>query len=48
MLYCNEDWYKNHIDTSYLSGIDLWIARYNYKYDLSIQRTYGRAAAKEG
>ena len=22
MLYCNEDWYKNYIDTSYLSGID--------------------------
>ena len=46
MLYCNEDWYKNHIDTSYLSGIDLWIARYNYKYDLSIQRNIWQSSCK--
>lgn len=46
MLYCNEDWYKNHIDTSYLSRIDLWIARYNYKYDLSIQRNIWQSSCK--
>ena len=46
MLYCNEDLYKNHIDTSYLSGIDLWIARYNYKFDLSFQRNIWQSSCK--
>lgn len=28
MVYCNLDWYRNYIDWSLLSGIDVWIASY--------------------
>lgn len=28
MVYCNLDWYRNYIDWSLLSGLDVWIASY--------------------
>ncbi len=38
MLYCNENWYKNHIDTSLVPNVYKWIARYNAVYDTAIKR----------
>lgn len=38
MLYCNENWYKNKIDSSRLGNMERWIARYNGYYSTSISR----------
>lgn len=28
MVYCNTNWYRNHVNWSLLSGIDVWLAQY--------------------
>ena len=46
MIYCNEDWYKNHIDISQIPDEEMWIARYNYKYDTNISRSIWQCSSK--
>lgn len=38
MLYCNEWWYQNHIDMSYLEDVEKWVARYNVTHSETIPR----------
>lgn len=38
MFYCNEDWYRNYLNTGLLAGYDRWVARYASTYDTSIKR----------
>ncbi len=45
MLYCNENWYKNHIDINQVADVEKWVARYNFKYDNSIPRGIWQACS---
>ncbi len=45
MLYCNENWYKNHIDVSLIPNVAKWIARYNAVYDADIKRDIWQAGS---
>ena len=38
MLYCNENWYRNHIDISQITDVEMWVARYGGTYSTSIPR----------
>lgn len=39
MLYCDEDWYKQKIDDSKLTDVEMWVARYGSSYDTDIARS---------
>ncbi len=43
MLYCNESWYKNKIDTSLIPNVYKWVARWSNKYDTDIKRDVWQA-----
>ncbi len=45
MLYCNENWYKNKIDTTRISNVYKWVARYNAIYDTDIKRDIWQSAS---
>ena len=45
MIYCNENWAKNYIDFSQLSGVYKWIARYSGTYNSSISRNIWQAGS---
>ena len=38
MVYCNENWYRNKIDVSMLSDIEMWVARWGNTYSSDIPR----------
>lgn len=40
MLYCNAYWYKNHVDWSLLSGVDVWIASYGDRIQAPSSASY--------
>ena len=46
MLYCNENWYKNHIDVSLIPNVEKWIARYGGTYDDNIKRDIWQCTSK--
>jgi len=45
MVYCNENWARNHINLNALPGVERWIARYNYYYDSSISRNIWQSSS---
>ena len=45
MIYCNENWAKNYIDLSSLSGVYKWVARYNGTFNTSISRNIWQAGS---
>lgn len=38
MVYCNENWYRNMIDVSVLSDVEMWVARWGNTYSSDIPR----------
>lgn len=38
MVYCNENWYRNMIDVSMLSDVEMWVARWGNTYSSDIPR----------
>ena len=38
MVYCNENWYRNMIDVSMLSDVEMWVARWSNTYSSDIPR----------
>ncbi|MDO4607807.1 MAG: GH25 family lysozyme [Clostridia bacterium] len=45
MLYCNENWYKNKIDTTRIPNMYKWVARYNAIYDTNVKRDIWQSAS---
>lgn len=49
MLYCNTNWYLNHVDRSRIAGIDRWMAAYgDSKTSLGINAEHGIWQATDG
>lgn len=38
MVYCNENWYRNMIDVSMVSDVEMWVARWGNTYSSDIPR----------
>ena len=38
MVYCNENWYRNMIDASQLTDVEMWVARWGNTYSADIPR----------
>lgn len=45
MVYCNENWARNHIDLDAVGDVDLWVARYNGTKNDDIDREIWQAGS---
>ena len=45
MVYCDESFAKKSINLNALSGVEKWVARYNYHYDTNVPRDVWQAGS---